>query len=441
MTKTSQSWLNSYRQWMSVHVVVALFLAVAIAWLLPTLGNALAPFFGFIATGSLQIITMLVPFIVSLSLFSAVAQDEDSKNIGFAVPIALICFAVTTTLAATSAFIFSGLFNPASLVTEEMRQGVMNQDLPSNLAAMSASAADAQFSIGALANQLVPSNLVGDFLESNLLALIVLSVLGGLAAKYVGRKNADVRNYAQGANGILDVFMKMLDWVMLLVPFAAFGFALNSFLNAGFDSLKPLFVFAAMVLSGLLTIAVLYVILLSLLNRCSPWRTVQMMLPAVQVAFGVASSSAALPYTMRVTHENMNVRKELASLIPATGATVNMDGTSFFQLSVILLGIGMFGGPELVEQLGSFGFLATLVGMVVAYSVGVPGIPGGSLVVIMMILYSLGIEEALYVIMFILPIDRLLDMCRTVINVSGDITVTKLTDVLEPKIEQIFIKK
>ena len=147
---------------------------------------------------------------------------------------------------------------------------------------------------------------------------------------------------------------------------------------------------------------------------------------ALLITFSTASSSVAMPYTMKAAEEHFGVAPEIARTTVPLGATVNMDGTSVYQVMALVFLISLFGGVAGVEL--TIGTLASIAMLIVLYSVGTPGVPGGSVKVIQDVLVMFGIPPG--VIVIILPMDRLLDMSRSAVNVSGDLFTAAVTDTL-----------
>ncbi len=215
--------------------------------------------------------------------------------------------------------------------------------------------------------------------------------------------------------GLLQALMELLlAAIRLILRFAPIGvFALMAALQADWSLLSALGLYSLSVLAGLaFMLAAVYPLILRLLTRTPVLAFYRALLPAQMVAFSTSSSAATLPTTMSVCHHHLGVRQEIAGFVLPLGATVNMDGTSLYQ-AVATLFLTQLYGIEL-----SFGALVALMAMAIAASIGAAPVPGAGIVMLIVILQNLGIpQEGLALI---LGVDRLLDMSRTVVNVTSD---------------------
>lgn len=265
--------------------------------------------------------------------------------------------------------------------------------------------------------ELVPDNLFAAASDNRkMLQIIFFALLFGIAALTVGKKN--VQPLLKLLNSLYAVILKMIDFVIKTAPFGVMALMAGLVTDsAGNMSLfSALAVYAITVLAALLIIIFgFYSLLVRLFSKISVKRYLKEMYPAQLVAFTTSSSAATMPVTMDVAKNRLKLPEEVCSFILPIGTTVNMDGTSCFQ-SVSVIFIAQVLGLDL-----SIGQLLTIIFMTTLSSIGTPSIPGGSYVVMTMVLSSVGIPA--HGLALVLGIDRPLDMVRTAVNVTGDVAV------------------
>jgi len=219
-----------------------------------------------------------------------------------------------------------------------------------------------------------------------------------------------LKNFWQGT---LDVMMEITNWVMKFAPLGVFALVAKVMASSGLDAFKPLAIFF---LTVLLALAVHFLVSMTLIlkyvARVKPQRHFQAMAPALLTAFSTSSSSATLPVTMDCVEERAGVSNNVSSFTLPLGATVNMDGTALYEC-VAAMFIAQAYGLDL-----SFTTQFTIVLIALLTSIGVAGIPSASLVAISIILAAIGLP--MEAVGLILAVDRVLDMCRTAVNVFSD---------------------
>ncbi|MGB5582950.1 MAG: dicarboxylate/amino acid:cation symporter [Gammaproteobacteria bacterium] len=269
--------------------------------------------------------------------------------------------------------------------------------------------------------RMIPANIVSAAAEGQMLGLIFFSLLFGFFTSRVkGRPGESLRNFW---SGLLDVMMQMTEWVMLFAPVGVFALVANVLMTSGLEAFGPLAVFFVTVLLALAIHAMLVLpVVLRLLARVSPGAHFRAMMPALLTAFSTSSSSATLPVTIDCVETRAGVSNRVSGFTLPLGATVNMDGTALYEC-VAAMFIAQAYGLSL-----DFATQFTIVLVALLTSIGVAGIPSASLVAITIILAAIGLPvEA---IGMILVVDRLLDMCRTAVNVFSDsvaaVTIARL---------------
>jgi Na+/H+-dicarboxylate symporter len=281
---------------------------------------------------------------------------------------------------------------------------------------------------------MVPSNIFISLNDNSLmLQVIFFAIFFGLALLFIPAEAAGPTIAL--VNSINEVFLKMVDMVMKGAPFFVFALLAGTIsdmagddLNSVVEIFKGLFWYSLTVIAGLsLVLFVIYpgVIVLAV-KRLSYGGFFRNMGAAQMLAFSTSSSAATLPVTMECVNENMGVDEKISSFVLPIGATVNMDGTSLYQaVAVIFLAQMHMVDLTLGQQL-------TIILTATLASIGSAAVPSAGLVMLIIVLESVGLNPAWIAIIF--PVDRILDMCRTVINVTGDATVSTLIASSEGKL-------
>jgi proton glutamate symport protein len=259
--------------------------------------------------------------------------------------------------------------------------------------------------------RMVPTNIVSAAAHGQMLGLIFFSLLFGFFMTKIQEAYAEsAYNFWQS---IYETMMLITDWVMKFAPIGVFALVAKVVAGTGLSAFKPLLMFFFTVLLALLVhFFVVMPLLLKFVAKVNPLRHYQAMAPALLTAFSTSSSSATLPLTLECVEKNAGVSNRTSSFVLPLGATVNMDGTALYEC-VAAMFIAQAYGIEL-----SFATQFTIVLVALLTSIGVAGIPAASLVAISIILATIGLPAE--AIGLILAVDRVLDMCRTTVNVFSD---------------------
>lgn len=263
--------------------------------------------------------------------------------------------------------------------------------------------------------EILPSNPTASIVEGDMLAVVVLALLVGLSVTQVDR--ARVAPFLALTDAILSISMNVVKWAMFLAPVAVFGLMAQLVMRVGFETLLGISGYVGTVLLGLALLLVLYLAVAWAFAAVSPLSFIRTAGGNLLLAFSTSSSSAVMPVSIQ-TARRLGVPDSTANLVIPLGATMNMAGTALYQ-AVAILFLAQLAGIELT-------ITQTLVvtGTLVASSIGAPGTPGVSIAILVSVATSMNIPVAGMVI--ILGVDRLLDMCRTVVNVTGDLVAAVL---------------
>ena len=338
---------------------------------------------------------MVVP-LVFVSLICGAASLGASGNMGRVAGKAVGLYLLTTAIAISIALMLALLVEPGVGLTPMELESSFDPNEPESFK-------------NTLIN-IFPTNPVEAMARGNMLQIIVFALLLGVALSHSGEAGKRVTEIFQDLNKIL---MKLITMLITLAPYGVFCLMTELFATLGLAEITRLVQYFFTVVAALLIHATLvYPALLMLLGRVSPVRFFSKMREPMLVAFSTASSSATLPVTLRTVEERIGVKNEVAAFAVPLGATINMDGTAIMQ-GVATVFIAQLYGIEL----GVSGYLMVILTATMA-SIGTAGVPGVGMIMLVMVLEQVGLP--LEGIVFILAVDRLLDMLRTAVNVSGD---------------------
>lgn len=368
----------------------------------------------------LRLVFMAVIPLVVASLVLGVFQLGDLGRVG---RIGLRCLALTLAFSSTSVLVGLGmvaLLSPGAAVDQATRDELVRSGAKDSARAVE-SAAQAARPVDALLG-LIPKNPFKAAVEPDMLALMVFAVMIGVALTTLEAEK--VEPVVRLAEAVLAVSMRFIDWAMALAPVAVAAMLFTLTVKSGIGLFKGLAWYAVAVVGGLsFQLLVVYSLALTLVAGISPPAFFRSVREAMLTAFSTASSSATLPVSLRVSEEQLGIPRQVGSFVLTVGATANQNGTALYEGVTVLFLAQVYGIPLSLAQQASVVFMSVLAG------VGTAGVPGGSLPMIVLVLQSVGIPAE--GIGIILGVDRLLDMCRTTLNVTGDLVIAQVVARLE----------
>ncbi|GEL76592.1 dicarboxylate/amino acid:cation symporter [Tenuibacillus multivorans] len=400
-------------------ILIALFLGIVIGLGL----NLFAPeiftpidqyFFAPLGDIFLRLIQMMVIPIVFISIVLGVANLGDPKKLGRIGGKTILFFLSTTAIAITIAMSLAFLFQPG-----EYDPDLLNSEEATFEAEEAPSVVDTLINI-------IPTNPIQAMTSGEMLQIIFFAVFLGFGLAILSKKTDRVLRLFEQAN---ELVMYLIQIIMYTAPFGAFGLIASAVGGAGIDAIMQMLAYFLVVLAGLIIHAIItYGSVIKFMIKKSPLWFFKNFSPAMSVAFGTASSSGTLPVSMKTAQENLGVRKPVSSFVQPLGATINMDGTAIMQ-GVATVFIAQVSGVDL-----TFTQIITVVLIAILASVGTAGVPGVGLIMLAMVLDQVGLPvEA---IGLILGVDRLLDMTRTAVNITGDATCALLISESEGDVEE-----
>ncbi|HGH0721206.1 TPA: dicarboxylate/amino acid:cation symporter [Staphylococcus pseudintermedius] len=358
----------------------------------------------------LNLIFMLVVPVVFVSIVLGVIGVGDPKLLGGIGLKTLVFFLSTTAIAITLAMCLALIVKPGAghsdlLKSEEVTTYQKKLD---DQKATEASPINQTFDQTLI--NFFPKNAIQSMTTGNMLQIITFAIFVGIGIMMVGERGRIVHQFFEQFN---EVLMYIISMVMnVFAPIGTFGLVAHAFTGAGFGAIRQLGLYFIVVLAALfIHFFVVYGGAVKFLAGRSPIEFFKGFFPAITVGFGGSSSNAALPVSMECT-KKMGVKPEIASFVQPLGATINMDGTAIMQ-GVATIFIAQLSGADLTVLQ-----LITVVAVAVIASVGTAGVPGVGLIMLAMVLTAVDLNPA--AIGIILGIDRLLDMTRTAVNITGD---------------------
>lgn len=392
--------------------------------------------FGTIFVKLLKLIA--IPLILA-SLIKGISDLKDIsqfKNIGVRT---ILIYITTTVIAITIGLVLVNVLKPGDGISEQTvaqltETYASNAEVTSKLAE-----ASRQTQSGPLQflEDMVPDNAFGALSDNSLmLQVIFFTIFLGISMLLIGEKaSKPMKDFFDALN---DVVLKMVDLIMLTAPVAVFALLANVVVTSGDPNLLlALLKYSGVVVLGLLLMIVFYSLVVGTFTRYNPWTFLSRISPAQLLAFSTSSSAATLPVTMERVEEHIGVDKDISSFVLPVGATINMDGTSLYQ-GVAAVFISQALGFDL-----TFADQLTIVLTALLASIGSAAVPGAGMVMLVIVLEAIGFppDKLAIGLALIFAVDRPLDMCRTVVNITGDATVSmmvakSLGRVLKPRVKE-----
>jgi len=345
----------------------------------------------------IRLLRMIIMPLILASMVAGIVSIGNVRNLGRIGLRTFVYYMATTLLAVSVGLVLVNLLSPGVGVELGVETSFDSE-------------AHTAPSVVSIVTDIVPKNLFDALVKDKVLSIIFFSLLLGVALSSVGEKAKPLTAFFEALNAVM---LKITDWIMRLAPLGVFALMACTIGQMGLAVIKPLAVYMATVVLGLgIHACITLPILLSIFGRYSPLKFIRDMFSAVATAFSTASSAATLPITMDCLEKNAGVSNKVASFVLPLGATVNMDGTALYEAVAAMFiaqayGIDLTLGQQLIIML-----TATLA------SIGAAAIPGAGLVTMVIVLKAVNLP--LEGIGMVLAVDRLLDMCRTSVNVWGD---------------------
>lgn len=357
-----------------------------------------------VGQGFIRLMQMLVVPLVFCSLVCGSMAIGDTKTLGKVGVKTVLFYLFTTALAVSIALSVAYLIRPG-----------IGLDMDAVQASEVTTTTEGTSLVDTILN-IIPKNPISSMASGDMLPIIVFALFVGIMLAKLGSKVSTVANFFSEFN---DVMMEMTMAIMKIAPIGVFCLIARTFANLGFSAFKPMIKYMGSVTFALIIQCFVgYQVLLFIFTRLNPMKFVKKFAPVMGFAFSTATSNATIPMSIDTLHKKMGVSKQISSFTIPLGATVNMDGTSIMQ-GVAVVFIAQAYGINLTPA-----NLATVVVTATLASIGTAGVPSVGLVTLSMVLASVGLP--IEGIALIMGIDRILDMMRTAVNITGDAVCTTI---------------
>ncbi len=403
-------------------VIVALFLGLALGIFLgPEVGivdrniaEIITDWLSIPANLFLKIIQMIIIPLIFASIIRGLTSSgsiEQLQKLGLGVSL---YFVATTVIALTIGILVVSAIGPGNFIdsalirenfgleeVDPVEQSDWNlQDIPQSVVS------------------LIPSNPLASFMSGEMLSIIVFALIVGVSMISLPKQSS--KPILDLLESVQKITMKVVSWAMRLAPFAAFGLMAGITSKVGLSALTGLGAYMLTVIIGLFAMIFIYIIIIKIFAKRPVFSTFAMMKDAQLLAFSTSSSAAVMPLSIKTAEEKMKIKPKVSQFVIPLGATINMDGTALYQIVAVFFLAQLFNIDLSVTTI----LLITVTAL--AASIGVPSAPGTGIVILSTILIAAGVPPVGVVLL--LGVDRLLDMTRTMVNVTGDLTACLFFD-------------
>jgi len=376
----------------------------------------------------LRLLFLVVVPLVFASLATGVTRLGDLRSLGRIGILTLTLFLTTTAFSVVLGLTAMGTFRPGHGFDEPTRQTLMEtfggQVSRAQPAAEASASKGVRGAVDAILDSILPRNIIAAVVRMEMLPLILFALIFGIALASAPEKRRDAM--LEWLDALSDTMVAIVGLAMRLAPYAVFCLIFSVTARFGFGLLAKLSFFTTLIYCCyLVQLFVFYPLMLRVFTGRPNWDFVRRVTAVVVTAFSTSSSNATLPTTLRVAETELKVRPAVAGFVCPLGATINMNGTALFEGAVVLFVAQVFGIELSLQR------QALIVLLCVLAAVGTAGIPGGSLPLLMGVMAQVGVPPD--GIALVLGVDRLLDMGRTVINVTGDLACAVTVESFEAR--------
>ena len=362
----------------------------------------------------LSIVLMIIVPLIFASIVVAITNlgaKEKMKTLGLGIGI---YFVITTTIAILVAVFLASVIAPGSIldltslqeahdISEEdlkVTEGFELEDIPN------------------IVSNIIPKNPISSYLEGQMFSILIMAVIVGLAMAALPKEST--KPLLDLLESVQKITLHILIISMKIVPFAVFGLIIGMVATVGIGTMVGLGVYMVTVVLGLGIMLLVYALILKFVAKRSISATFSKFRNPQTLAFSTASSMATMPVTLKTAEEDLKVDPKVSKFVIPLGTTVNMDGTALYQVIAVFFLAQLFA-----IELSMISILVIIITSLLA-SIGTPAVPGAGVIVLSTILITVGIPPV--GILLLLSVDRILDMIRTMVNVTGDLTATCVFD-------------
>ncbi|MEE4281043.1 MAG: dicarboxylate/amino acid:cation symporter [Pseudomonadales bacterium] len=407
------------RLWLKVLIgmftglLLGLLLGPTVGWVDRDTGNLIGNWLALPGQLFLAVIQMIVVPLVIASVIRGLAASENVDQLRKLGLRASAYFVATTAIAAFFGLGLAALLQPGRRLAGSLQASVPNAETGVQTMAIPNASELPTALIG-----LLPGNPLNAMAQGEMLQIVIFGVIVGVALVSMPPKQS--KPLLDLLESLQQVCMVVVRWAMLVAPIAVFGLMARLTSQIGLEALLGVSFYVVTVLLGLLGVVAMYLSLLRVFGGVNPFAFLRSVRELLLLAFSTSSSASVMPLSIRTAEEQLGVRPSIAQFVIPLGATINMNGTALYQ-GVAAMFLAQVYGVDI-----GFGGMLLVVAMAVGAAVGSPGTPGVGIVILATVLSAVGIPPE--GVALIMGVDRILDMCRTSVNVAGDVVAAKLMD-------------
>ena len=391
-----------------VGLLVGLALGPETGWVEKETAETITDWLSIPANLFLKIIQMIIVPLIFASIIRGLTSSGSIEQLQKLGGGAAVYFIITTSIALTIGITIATTIEPGNFIDSNLIRESFGIEEIELVESAELSIHDIPQSIVGL----VPSNPLSSFMSGEMLSIIIFALIMGVALITLPEKSS--RPILDLLESIQQFTMKVVSWAMRLAPFAAFGLMAGIVSKIGLSALTGLGAYMVTVIAGLFIMMIVYIIIIKFLAKRPLSSTLATIKEPQLLAFSTSSSAAAMPVSIKTAEEKLKVKPKVSQFIIPLGATINMDGTAMYQI------IAVFFLAQLFDVNLSFTTIILIALTSLAASIGAPSAPGTGIVILSTILIAAGVPAVGVVLL--LGVDRILDMTRTMVNVTGDLT-------------------
>lgn len=365
----------------------------------------------------LTIIQMIVIPLVLASVIRGIAASGSTEQLKSTGIRLAAFFLITTTIAIVIGIAASSVIKPGTYISEDafaLPGTLSTEDIEENIEGASLTLTE----LPKMFVSILPENPISAAVEMNMLQIVLFSIIFGLAL--VSLKPETSKPLLEFLGSLQSVVMQIVSWVMHLAPYAVFGFIAQVTMQTGLSALVGIGMYVATILIALAVLLVFYLLVVYVFGKINPRKFLAAIRQVQLLAFSTNSSVAVMPVTIKTAEEQLNIRPSTAQFVIPIGATVNMNGTALFHGAATLFLTQVYG----IEV--GIGMLLALIATAIGASIGTPATPGVGIIILSVVLSSVGVP--LEGIALIIGVDRVLELFRTAMNVTGDLVAAAVID-------------
>ena len=399
---------------MAAGILTGIILGPSVGWFTPETGAVIGSWLAFPGHLFLAVIQMIVIPLVFASIIRGLAAGENLEQLRRMGLLVVGYFVVTTAFAAGIGLWIANLIKPGRFL-DPSQISAHTDVLPADISQVQ------RPTLSAIPDHLLgilPGNPLESMVEGQMLQVVIFAVMVGVALISMTQQQA--RPMLDLLGSLQQVCMTVVRWAMRLAPLAVFGLMAKLTSQTGLDALIGMAIYVATVLAGLTLLLISYLLLVAVLGNIRIGQFLAAIREVMLLAFSTSSSAAVMPLSIKTAEDKLQVRPAISQFVIPLGATINMNGTALYQAIA-----AMFLAQVFNIDIG-LGGMALVVIMAVGASIGSPGTPGVGIVILATTLATIGVPAT--GIALIMGVDRILDMSRTAINVTGDLVAAKLMD-------------